>query len=485
MVTNDNGFEFRKVLSVDALQLAFRTQSLLLEKYVSTVQYPYDHGVSRVILSESAEIFRRLVGADLCSLIIFSSDDQVAESILSRGDIASDLTQEIIVGVLREGLAGWVSSHHKIGLVENTATDDRWVDFPEQPSEDGSAICLPIISAEQLLGVLTLTHSRPGYFSEEIAEVINLAVNQIALIIENVNLFKNLNESYAQLGESQMSCEIYSQKLDQELENCRQIQMDFLPQKLPRLPGWNVHDFFFPASRVSGDFYDVFLLPGNYVGLVVADVCDKGVGAALFMGLFRSLMRVFSGQAQLGQMPVDTHTQKVGGRTQPRRDGRRNPIEAIRAVALTNDYIAREHGDMNMFATLFFGVLDVNTGKLVYVNGGHEPIFIMDDQGIKTHLNPTGPAVGIFPQTEFGYQEIELAPGDLVFGYTDGVIDALSSEGVRFGKKRLIDLLSPPASNASDLMERIGTDLFAHIGMAPQEDDITMLAIQRRKIPPE
>jgi sigma-B regulation protein RsbU (phosphoserine phosphatase) len=278
-----------------------------------------------------------------------------------------------------------------------------------------------------------------------------------------------------------MSCESYSRKLDQELEKCRQIQMDFLPQELPRLNGWDVHDFFFPASRASGDFYDFFLLPGGYAGFVVADVCDKGVGAALFMGLFRSLIRIFSGQARLGRMPIDTHRQKVGGRTETRRERRRSQTEAIRAVALTNDYIAREHGDMNMFATLFFGVLDAATGRLVYVNGGHEPVLVMDAQGIKKHLNPTGPAVGLFPHTEFGYRETELAPGEMVFGYTDGVIDARSTDDERFGKDRLMEHLSRPAASASEVMEKIGTDLFAHIGMAPQEDDITMLAIQRKK----
>jgi sigma-B regulation protein RsbU (phosphoserine phosphatase) len=405
----------------------------------------------------------------------------VDDSILSRGEIALDLSKEIIERVLQEGLAGWVSNHHKIGQVDNTATDDRWIDLPEQPYEAGSAICLPIISAEQMLGVLTLTHSQPGYFSQEMVDVMNLAVNQIALIIENVNLFNHLSESYAKLGESQMSCESYSRKLDQELEKCRQIQMDFLPQELPRLNGWDVHDFFFPASRASGDFYDFFLLPGGYAGFVVADVCDKGVGAALFMGLFRSLIRIFSGQAQLGRMPIDTHLQKVGGRTEARPDRRRSQTEAIRAVALTNDYIAREHGDMNMFATLFFGVLDAATGRLVYVNGGHEPVLVMDAQGIKKHLNPTGPAVGLFPETAFGYREIELAPGELIFGYTDGVIDARSTADERFGKDRLIEHLSRPTASAAEVMERIGTDLFAHIGMAPQEDDITMLAIQRKK----
>jgi sigma-B regulation protein RsbU (phosphoserine phosphatase) len=481
MDKTDNGFGFRKALRVEALTLAFRAQSLLLDKYVATVKYPYDRGVSRVILSESAEIFRRLTGAELCSLILFDSDGQMDESILSRGEIAADLTREIVAQVLQEGLAGWVFTHHIVGLVDNSARDDRWIDLPGQPYKAGSAICLPIISAEQVLGVLTLTHSEPAYFKQEMVDVMSLAVNQIALIIENVNLFNHLSESYADLGQTKMSCEAYSQKLDQELEKCRQVQMDFLPQTLPQLDGWEAHDFFFPASRVSGDFYDVFHLPGGYVGLVVADVCDKGVGAALFMGLFRSLLRIFSGQAQLGRMSIDTRSQTVGGNSKATPDRELSQIEAIRAVALTNDYIAREHDEMNMFATLFFGVLDTSNGRLVYVNGGHEPVFLIDDKGLKKQLRPTGPAVGIFPQIKFGYRQIDLEPGDLIFGYTDGVIDARSTGGKRFGKQRLIEMLSKPVSGAFEVMERVGTELFSHIGMAPQEDDITMISIQRKK----
>ncbi|MDJ0857134.1 MAG: SpoIIE family protein phosphatase [Desulfobacterales bacterium] len=485
MDKTDNGFEFRKALSVEALTLAFRAQSLLLDKYVATVNNPYDRGVSRVILSESAEIFRKLTGAELCSLILFDSDGQMDESILSRGEIAADQTREIVAQVLQEGLAGWVVTHQVVGLVENSARDDRWIDLPDQPYEAGSAICLPIISAEQVLGVLTLTHSQPAYFNQEMVDVMNLAVNQIALIIENVNLFNHLSDSFAKLGETQQSCQAYSRQLDRELEKCRRIQMDFLPAELPQLPGWDIQDFFFPANRASGDFYDAFSLPGGYVGFVVADVCDKGVGAALFMGLFRSLLRIFSGQARLGRLRVDAKTQTVGGEERLPDNRRWSQLEAIRAVALTNDYIAREHGEMCMFATLFFGVLDAATGRLVYINGGHEPVFVIDAQGIQKRLRPTGPAVGVFPQTTFGYRQIELHPGETIFGFTDGVLDARSTEGKRFGRKRLVDLLSQPAADAAELMERIGTTLFAHIGMAPQEDDITMLAIQRRKNVPD
>jgi sigma-B regulation protein RsbU (phosphoserine phosphatase) len=299
--------------------------------------------------------------------------------------------------------------------------------------------------------------------------------------LENANLFTNLNRSYKTLAEAKREIENYSLALDQELESCRQIQKSFLPRQLPSLPNWNIEEFFFPANRVSGDFYDVFMLPGGYLSFVIGDVCDKGVGSALFMALFRSLIRIFSGQAQLSRSLINTQTQIVGGACDETSIRQYNQIDALRTVALTNDYIAQEHSEMSMFATLFFGVLDPKDGNLIYINGGHENAFIIDKNGIRESLTQTGQAVGMFPQAKFEYKQIQLKPGDILFAYTDGVIDARSPEDERFTKKRLISILSQSADSALELMERIGTSLFDHIGKAPQEDDITMLTLQRHK----
>jgi sigma-B regulation protein RsbU (phosphoserine phosphatase) len=149
------------------------------------------------------------------------------------------------------------------------------------------------------------------------------------------------------------------------------------------------------------------------------------------------------------------------------------------AVSLTNDYIAQDN-EMSMFVTLFFGVLNPKNGQLFYVNGGHEAVFIIDQEGVRERLLPTGPSVGIFEEAKFTYKEIQLQPGEILFAYTDGVIDARTPDGDRFSKRRLDALLSQPVDNALDLMQRIATSLFAHIGLAPQEDDITMLTIQRK-----
>jgi sigma-B regulation protein RsbU (phosphoserine phosphatase) len=208
--------------------------------------------------------------------------------------------------------------HRKIGLVDDTNMDDRWLTFPDQPYTARSALALPIISGEMQLAILTLMHSMPGHFTQEIVELMKITANQLALVLNNAYLFDNLNESFKSLGKAQKKIETYSRTLDRDLDKCRQIQQSFLPRQLPSLSGWQIEEFFFPASRVSGDFYDAFMLPGGFCGLVIGDVCDKGVGSALFMALYRSLIRIFSGQAQLSRSLVDTQSQTVGGRNRKR-----------------------------------------------------------------------------------------------------------------------------------------------------------------------
>jgi sigma-B regulation protein RsbU (phosphoserine phosphatase) len=456
------------ILSADEMVTAFQAQSVLFEKFSSMARSPDEPEVIKAMLRETISISIELTGAELGSLILLDSDGLVADSILSRGEISSELSSMLIKSVLEEGLAGWVMRNRRIGLVNDTEKDDRWLVLPHQPYIARSALALPVISDDMLLGVLTLMHSRPNHFTEKIVELIKITANQMPLVLENVYFFNNLNDSLRSLGKANKKIEAYSQALDRELEKCRQIQIDFLPKQLPHLSDWHIEEFFFPASRVSGDFYDA------------GDVCDKGVGSALFMALFRSLIRIFAGQAQLSRSLIDTNSQTVGGTLDSASIRKYDQVEAIRAVALTNDYIAQEHSEMCMFATLFFGVLDPKNGRLIYVSGGHETVFIIDQNGIRESLLPTGPAVGLHPQTQFKYKQIQLRPGDILFSYTDGVIDARSPSEERFTRKRLRALLSQPTSNALELMERIGTNLFSHIGRAPQEDDITMLTLQRK-----
>ncbi len=200
------------------------------------------------------------------------------------------------------------------------------------------------------------------------------------------------------------------------------------------------------------------------------------------MGLIRSLVRAFAQQHHTLSW-MDTLS---SGLTPTRsRSGRRQlPSVGVGAlkngVVLTNNYIANNHGESGMFATLFFGVLDPTTGVLIYINGGHEPPVIFGPDGVqKEKLDTTGPAVGAFPDMEFNIQEAHFDPGDTLFAYTDGVTDAENPYGERFGKERLFSLLEQPVTSVATLLESIETRLHIHIAYAEQFDDITMLAVRR------
>jgi serine phosphatase RsbU (regulator of sigma subunit) len=290
-------------------------------------------------------------------------------------------------------------------------------------------------------------------------------------------------QAEASLQNTLQQVEAYSQVLDKELEKGRQIQTNFLPAELPSIDGWETKAYFRPARQVAGDFYDLFQLPGGRFGLVISDVCDKGVGAALFMALIRSLIRIFSGQATVECMAPNDSVELIAssGRQQLPADCKDpQTYQALKAIGLTNDYIALNHDELAMFATLFFGVLDPRDGSLCYISAGHEPLYIIDANGqIEAELSATGPALGLQPNITFKVSACRLAPGDLLLGYTDGVTEATAPDGEFFNTHRLRDLLTANGGSASALVDRIAEAVLAHIASAEQFDDITLLALRR------
>ncbi len=248
---------------------------------------------------------------------------------------------------------------------------------------------------------------------------------------------------------------LYAESLERELAIGRTIQATFLPERLPEPPGWEIAALFEPARQCAGDFYDAFLLPDGRIALAIADVCDKGVGAALFMALFRSLLR------STAEASADAASEEV----------------VARAVVRTNDYIARTHGRSNMFATLFFGVAEPRTGRVLYVNGGHEaPLLLSASGAVSAELSPTGPAVGMLAESSYAVAAAAIAPGETLFAFTDGVTDAKGADGF-FGRERMLARLAP--SSAAGLLEAVGGAVSEHVGDAERYDDLTMLAIRR------
>ncbi|MEZ4670627.1 MAG: SpoIIE family protein phosphatase [Anaerolineae bacterium] len=294
--------------------------------------------------------------------------------------------------------------------------------------------------------------------------IVEFMASQAAIVLNNHLLIQHQQKLY---------------KLENDIQIARTIQNNFLPSKMPEVPGWDVSAFFQPARDVAGDFYDVFMMLNNRkLGFMIADVCDKGVGAALFMSLTRTLLR--------SSLMQTRNISWAEGLFEEATFDRENSQMAITANALknsvvtTNNYITEHHLDLNMFATLFFGMADPVDGTVIYINGGHCPPLIISPTGeIKASLEPLGPAVGMFPGAKFGLEQVKLEPGDTLLAYTDGIPDARNPLGKRFTEAGLMELLKVPPATAGELVQRIIDTVSNHIGGAVQFDDITLLAVRR------
>lgn len=265
-----------------------------------------------------------------------------------------------------------------------------------------------------------------------------------------------------------------SQNLRREMAVARNIQRDFLPESLPVVPGVQLEAALHPARHVSGDFYDAFPLgPSGKLLLVIGDVCDKGTGAAMFMALFRSLIRASADPVGGGAI------QMIGGRRTFVRQAleEATPADTLTRVAsFTNNYIARLHGRTNMFATVFLASLDPYGGELVYVNAGHEPALILAPDGRVQELRPTGPALGMMPDSQFKAVSRMLDSGHSLVAFTDGIVEARSPSGEVFGSDRLRQVLRANNGGASALVAGVIEALRTFSRQAEPHDDLTMLA---------
>lgn len=269
-----------------------------------------------------------------------------------------------------------------------------------------------------------------------------------------------------------------NQHLRSEMAVARNIQRDFLPEVLPVARGMELEAALHPARQVSGDFYDAFqLAPSGNIMLVVGDVCDKGVGAALFMALFRSLIRASADPVGGGAI------QMIGGRRTLVMQSLEaaTPADLLTRVAgFTNNYIARLHGRTNMFATVFLAVIDPVYGSFDYVNAGHEPAIVISPDGRMQELRPTGPALGMMPDSVFTAEGGTLERGDILFAFTDGLQEARSPSSEVYGSERLRDVLRANGNgSATDLVNGVIEALRLFTRQAEPHDDLTLLAAKR------
>jgi len=239
--------------------------------------------------------------------------------------------------------------------------------------------------------------------------------------------------------------------LTRELDVAKQMQMSILPRNSLSSETHAIEPLMIPAREIGGDFYDFFNLDDNRVGLVIADVSGKGVPAALFTTVTRSLLKSTA----------------------------RNSPSPARSLTEVNDLLA-EDNDGCVFVTLFYGVLDLRSGILRYCNGGHNPPRVVRADAQVEVVPPTGNLVlGVVAGHDYRDAEIQLAPGDTLFLYTDGITEAENAGQEEFGEARLDRRLASLAgATAGDIVKTVVDAVQDFAGDAPQSDDITCVALR-------
>lgn len=236
-----------------------------------------------------------------------------------------------------------------------------------------------------------------------------------------------------------------------ELKLAHDIQQSFLPDAIPGLPGFGLAALNIPAKEVGGDFYDFIPISESKIGLTIADVSGKGVPAALFMALSRTIVRAKA-------------TQSSG----------------VREVIQAANSLIEADAKSGMFVTLFYAVLDVSARTLTYVSAGHNPPLILKAK-TKTimRLDAKGIALGAIEDIELEERRILLDGGDIVVFYTDGVTEAINKKKVQFGEDRLIMTIKANYElSANDMIMKIKGDVLTFCGDEPQFDDITLMALK-------
>ena len=304
-------------------------------------------------------------------------------------------------------------------------------------------IGFPLAIQSEVLGVMLIEEEDPRkgatsyHIREKRIEIINGITQQAAIAIKNELLQQEA---------------VKSERMERELQLAREIQSTFLPDHLPELPGWDMDVRWQPAREVGGDFYDILLLDDNKLGLVIADVADKGMPAAMFMTLIRTLIRAAAS----------------------------DNISPAKVLMQVNELLIPDakHG---MFVTVFYAVIELDTGRVVYTNAGHNPPIIKRiNSNEMVELTRTSIALGLFEDIEVEQREVTLAPGDWMLLYTDGVTEAFSKNNEMFGIKRLYDiLLGNPFTTSKEMLDAIERSVYKFIEGAELSDDVTLAAICR------
>ncbi len=311
----------------------------------------------------------------------------------------------------------------------------------------GAELLLPLPGRDRLMGIMALgpKQSEAAYSKSDL-HLLQLLANQTGMALEVSELAHSLAREAAQ-----------RERANREMEIAREVQERLFPQFMPRLPGLSIAGHCRPAQGVGGDYYDVFPLADGRLGLAIGDVSGKGISAALLMASLRASLR---------GVAID------------------NPRDFARLMVKVNQLVYESSAD-NRYATFFFGALDPRTLTLECVNAGHNaPLVLRRRDGALPEilrLEADGPVVGLLPFAPYSEQRLQLAPGDLLVSYTDGISEAMTRHDEEWGEDRMMAaaaIASADHSPADEVLRAIFAQADSFTAGAPQHDDLTLLIVK-------
>lgn len=302
-----------------------------------------------------------------------------------------------------------------------------------------SILCVPLKSKDRILGTVYVDNRiQAGIFTQADLELLSAIASSAAVALENARLYLLAVEKG---------------RLEQELAMAFQLQASLLPAETPQVPGWEFAARWLPARQVAGDYYDFIPGQGDQWGVVVADVSDKGMPAALFMALTRSIVRASMDHTLF-------------------------PMEGMRRA---NRLICAD-STSGMFVTLFYAMLDPEKSQLTYINAGHNPALLYKAGGSPRliPLGRTGMALGVWVDSEYEQHTLLFNPGDCLVFYTDGVTDSMDSQGNPFGMDALEQIvLRHGGDSAQEMATILEQAIASHAGPTERFDDITIVVLKR------
>jgi serine phosphatase RsbU (regulator of sigma subunit) len=320
--------------------------------------------------------------------------------------------------------------------------------LPWNEGQHNPLIIAPVLDIEEEKpygGILLELHSMAGAWDKSSVDRIAAGVQSLAALISSS---LHQDRAIAELQEFQ--------RVSQQLEDAARIQASFLDYELPKIPGWQLSVALLPAGQASGDFFDVFPLEDGRIGIIIADVMDKGIGAALYMALSRTLMRTYafetSGDPEL-------------------------------VFFATNQRIL-DDTNVEMFVTVFYGVLDPASSVLTYCNAGHNPPLLLraedKDSVVTRELIRTGIPIGIARETTWQSVSLQLQAGDLLILYTDGIPDSQNSRNELLTVTPMIEAAKSKLGHSAEQVQTTILDVVNEfVGDAPQFDDITLIVLSQ------